>query len=163
MAFHGPLETMTLSSKPKANDNVPGEPTASRLNRLSCAFPTIINTKDFSLQGPDVQELASCITPDWTGSMDTQPQGVTWSEQVKLWKARAAGMPNVRFEITHSNVDLDEVNGVATVWMEMEVMGMGDVVLGAVNEVNWRRVKDDKWECFRTKGMRGSPRPALSV
>lgn len=72
-------------------------------------------------------------------------------------------MPNVRFEITHSNVDLDEVNGVATVWMEMQVLGMGDVVLGAVNEVNWRRIDNDKWECFHTKGMRGSPGPALSV
>ncbi|GIZ44437.1 hypothetical protein CKM354_000763500 [Cercospora kikuchii] len=163
MAFHGPLQTMAFSPESKQNNNVPGESTASRLNRLSCAFPTIINTKDFSLQRPDVRELASCISSDWTGSMDTQPQGVTWSEQLKLWKARAAQMPNVRFEITHSNVDLDEVHGAATVWMEMEVLGMGDVVLGAVNEVNWRRVEDDRWECFHTEGMRGSPGLALSV
>lgn len=162
MAFHGPLETMTFSESDQ-NNNVPGESTASRLNRLSCAFPTIINTKDFDLRRPDVRELASCISSDWSGSMDTQPQGVTWSQQLKLWKARAAEMPNVRFEITHSNVDLDEVNGVATVWMEMQVLGMGDVVLGAVNEVNWRRIDNDKWECFHTKGMRGSPGPALSV
>ncbi|USW58828.1 hypothetical protein Slin15195_G121470 [Septoria linicola] len=156
MAYHGPLDTSSADNNNREDRELPYEPIEDRLKRLSSYFPTLINTHDFALQREDVQELVACISLDWTASMDTQPQQVPWSEQLMLWKARSGELPNVRFEIKHVEVDLNNKKGSATVWVEMDVTGMGDVVFGAMNEVKWRRVKD-QWECFHTRGMRGSP------
>ena len=150
MAYHGPIETsLDASTKPSY------EGLESRLKRLSSYFPLLINTKDFSLQSPEVRELASHISADWTATMDTQPDRTPWKEQLVRWEARSNEMPNVRFDVKNMEIDLNNKRGVATVWVEMEVTGMGDVVLGAMNEVMWRRV-DDRWECTFTRGMRGS-------
>ncbi|KAK4626676.1 hypothetical protein CLAFUW4_05145 [Fulvia fulva] len=44
----------------------------------------------------------------------------------------------------------------ATVYMNMEVTGLSDVVLHAMNELGWRKIAG-QWLCYYTVGMRGSP------
>lgn len=62
----------------------------------------------------------------------------------------------MHFEIVHLSSYVNESAGMANVYMNMEVTGVGGVVLHAMNELRWKRF-DGVWLCYFTIGMRGSP------
>ncbi|KAK5165128.1 uncharacterized protein LTR77_009225 [Saxophila tyrrhenica] len=118
--------------------------TAAELERLSCLIIHAHNERDFEFQGADTQELQAHISPQWKGEIDTggpRDRPITWEEQTSAWKQRAEEHPDVRFDIRHVSSQVNERSGVAKVYMEMEVSGIGGVTLHAMNELRWRKVE----------------------
>lgn len=137
------------------------ESTQAKLERLSCTFANIVNTRDFDLTSPTSQELNDHIAEEWLSFMDSQPAKLSWPEQLEQWKKRGAELPDVRFLINNVASEVDETKGDAIVWLNMDVVGMAEsVVLHAVNELRWKRVgvgSGSAWKCFSNLGLRGSP------
>ena len=144
-----PPETPSGQNKPT---------TAAQLERLSAIVPEIVNTRDFDFARPEAQELLSHVSPDFASQIDTLPDQaklLSWKAQVAAWRPRAQEHPDVRFEATAVSSVVDERLGFAQVFVEMEVSGIGDVKLHAMNELKWQRV-DGKWLWFYVIGMRGT-------
>lgn len=163
-----PPDTPAASQKANEADTPPAtSSTAAILERLSSAIPTAINERDLDFTTPDAQELLSHISPRFQATMDTQPgpKPLTWIEQMAAWKERAAEYPDVKFEVVNVASHVDEKKGKARVYVDMEVFGLGEgVKLNAMNELKWRRERDDgvvdregRWMLWSVLGMRGSP------
>jgi hypothetical protein len=91
--------------------------------------------------------------------MDTQPQGdngLSWLEQVSAWRERAQEHPHVHFDVIQMSSAVDDSGGSAQVYMDMEVSGIGDVKLHAMNELRWQHVHG-RWMWHYVIGMRGTP------
>lgn len=132
--------------------------TEAELERISAIVPQIVNTRDFDFESPDAQELLSHIHPDFVAQIDTLPQqkkSLSWKGQVAAWRQRAEDHPEVQFVLTSISSVVDEREGFARVYMDMEVSGIGDVTLHAMNELRWQRV-DGKWLWFFVVGFRGT-------
>lgn len=145
-----PPETPSEQDKPS---------TAAELERLTAIVPGIVNTRDFDFASPEAQELLSHVSPEFASQIDTLPDRaklLSWKGQVAAWRQRAQEHPDVRFEATAVSSVVDERLGFAQVFVEMEVSGIGDVKLHAMNELKWQRV-DGKWLWFYVIGMRGTP------
>ena len=82
---------------------------------------------------------------------------MTWTQQIDSWQGRAEEHPDVRFEVVQINSDVQEEKGIARVYMDMEVLGLGDVRLHAMNVLTWVRGPDQVWRLSHVAGMRGSP------
>lgn len=154
-------ECWQMMSLPTPTDEltnvIPKSPTAE-LERLSIAFVNIVNERDFDFASKSAQELVTRLTPEWKASMDTSVSGlapVTFAEQIARWRERASENPDVHFQIMDVFSVVDEVKGVASVYLEMEVDGVSNVKLQAMNELKWRLV-EDVWMCYYVIGMRGS-------
>ena len=149
-AIWTPPETPSEQNKPT---------TAAELERLSAIVPEIVNARDFDFAGPEAQELLSHVAPDFASQIDTLPEQnrlLSWSGQLSAWRQRAQDNPNARFHVTAVSSVVDERLGFAQVFLEMDVSGIGDVKLHAMNELKWQRV-DGKWLWFYVIGMRGTP------
>lgn len=131
-------------------------PVAVELERLSSAIPTFVNARDFEFKSLEAAELLSHVAPEFVAHMDPMPGGRSWSEQVSAWRERAQEHPEVHFAIEQVSSAVNEKKGAAQVYMDMEVSGIGDVKLHAVNELKWRRVQEI-WLLFSVTGMRGTP------
>jgi len=156
--FMDPIYTApTPPDTPSAHDQPKG--TAAQLERLSSLIIHAHNERDFDFRSNEAQELVTHISPLWKGEIDTNgpPQRpISWAEQVAAWKKRAEECPDVHFAIQTLSSEVNERSGVAKVYMEMVVTGIGDLKLHAMNELRWRRV-EGLWLLHYTLGMRGSP------
>jgi hypothetical protein len=133
--------------------------TAAELERLSVVIPSVVNTRDFEFKSPEAQELLSHVSSDFVSQIETLPQQektLSWTDQVAAWRQRADEHPDVHFALTSVSSTVDESKGFAQVYVEMEVSGIGDVRLHAMNELRWRRVHG-KWLWYYVIGMRGTP------
>lgn len=149
---------LTPPETPTAQPTKPRD-SATELQRLSRAIIDAHNARDFNFESTDTRELLSRISPHWKGDVDTKgppTKSMTWDEQISAWKQRAEIHPQVHFEIKHLSSDVNERGGVAKVFMEMEVTGIGEVTLHAMNELRWRKM-EGRWMLNYTLGMRGSP------
>ena len=147
-----PPETPGLSAQ-KTDSTDP------ELERLSTIMLDILNTRDFDLETEESRELQQHIAPDLKFLMDTQEQNGepwSWKRQLVAWKQRAEELPDVHFALISISSAVDESNGEARVFMEMEATGIGEVKLHAMNEVWWRRY-NKRWKCYYVLGMRGTP------
>lgn len=136
------------------------ETTASRLERLSSIVVSTINDRDFDFTSKDAQSFLAHVSPQWRGEIDTFAQKreiKSFDEQRAMWKKRAEENPDVHFEIVHLSSYVNEGAGMANVYMDMEVTGVANVTLHAMNELKWKRGNDGVWLCYFTIGMRGSP------
>lgn len=138
------------------------ESTATYLERLSSIVVTAINDRDFDFTSAEAQTFLAHVSPHWRGEIDTfaHKRAITsFAEQRSMWKQRADENPGVRFRIDHLWSYVNEEVGLANVYMNMEVTGVGGdgVVLHAMNELKWKRQDDGIWLCYYTIGMRGSP------
>jgi hypothetical protein len=132
--------------------------TVSLLERLSAAFCYIINEKDFTLSSSVSKELMEHISPDFRAQMDTVTAGsesITFDQQMAFWRQRAEEQPDVSFMPVHTSTELNEETGRATVYLNMEVRGIDNVKLEAINQLKWRR-QGETWFCYYVIGMRGS-------
>jgi hypothetical protein len=142
----------TPSSQPPANKG-----SSALLERLSVAMvDVIVNQRDFDCETAEAQEVVAHLSPNWKSDMDTQAKGLDWTSQLASWKERAKEMPDVKFEVRQVSSEVNERSGIAKVYMDMEVTGLGSVTLHAMNELRWRRVKGE-WLCTYVLGFRGSP------
>ncbi|KAK3068898.1 hypothetical protein LTR53_013176 [Teratosphaeriaceae sp. CCFEE 6253] len=119
--------------------------TTTELERLSGAFVHVLNERDFDFASTAAQELRSHLSSNFRAHLDTFAQDsrpVTLDEQVAKWRQRAQENPDVNFAILHTMCSVDEAKGRASVYVEMEVSGISNVKLQAVNELNWERVDD---------------------
>lgn len=80
---------------------------------------------------------------------------MTLDEQISRWRARVKDHPDVEFNVQFLSSHVDDESGQASVWCEMEVTGIGNVSLAAMNELKWR-YEDNMWLCYFVLGMRGS-------
>lgn len=133
--------------------------TRKELERLSINFLNALNAHDYDFnQSPGAEEAGASVSSDWRAMFDTvnNAQPVSFDEQVQAWKQRAIANPDVRFELRDISSTADLGKGRASVFCEMEVSGLGGVMLVAMNEMKWRRDSDGKWECYFVLGFRGS-------
>ena len=140
------------------DDHARLQTTISELERLSSAFVNAINERDFNFEREEARDLVHHLAPDWRAQLDTyaqQVQPLTFPEQIVLWRQRAQENPDVHFQILHILSDVNEHKGIASVYVEMEVSGISNVKLQAMNELKWRR-RDNTWLCYYVIGMRGS-------
>ncbi|KAK4503454.1 hypothetical protein PRZ48_004369 [Zasmidium cellare] len=122
----------------------PDESTASYLERLSSTIVTALNDRDFAFASAPAQLFLTHISPHWRGEIDTfaQKREITsFDQQRAMWKQRAEENPGVHFEIVHLWSYVNEEVGLANVYMNMEVTGVGGdgVKLHAMNELKWKR------------------------
>lgn len=123
---------------------------SSELVRLSSAVVRAINDRDFDFQSEEAQELVAHLSLNFQAQLDTRPQQespLSWAEQVHPWRERAAEYPDVHFDIVQISADVDEVNGVGSVFLDMEVSGIEVVRLHAMNQLQWKRDIDGRWLC----------------
>ena len=133
--------------------------TTTKLERLSVVIPGVINTRDFNFKRPEAQELLSHVSSDFLSQIDTlsqQEEALSWTDQMAAWRRRAEEHPDVHFAVASVSSTVDESKGYAQVYVEMEVSGIGDVKLHAMNELRWRRVHG-KWLWYYVIGLRGTP------
>lgn len=148
----------SLISPPAAAN---ADATAKELERLSINFVHALNAHDYDFdKSEEARELRLHIAPDWRALFDTNGQDfgrtVTFEEQVARWKERVLEYPHVRFAPVAVSSDVDKAKGWASVFCEMEVSGIGNVALQAMNELKWRRDVDGAWWCYFVIGLRGS-------
>ncbi|KAK3709511.1 hypothetical protein LTR37_010884 [Vermiconidia calcicola] len=149
----------SIATPPESPGQEKSTSTAAKLERLSAAVVNAHNARDFSFQSEEAQELVAHLTHDWEGQFDThsdQTHSYTWNEQVSAWKERAENYPRVHFQIVQTSSNVSEKYGWARVYMDMEVSGIGELTLHAMNELRWKRV-DGKWWLYYVLGMRGTP------
>lgn len=136
------------------------EETAKELEALSTAFVHALNARDFDFnKSGSAREVSRHIAPTWKAQLDTRPQQerpLSWDEQRQAWRERALDHPDVYFDVVQVTSDVNEENGHAKVYLDMEVSGIGHVLLHAMNEVRWRRTRGT-WLCYYVIGMRGTP------
>ena len=131
----------------------------AELERLSAVIPLVVNRRDFDFESNEAKELHSHVSPEFAAQIDTLPQQgrtVSWADQVSAWRKRAEDNPDAHFALTSISSVVNEKKGVAQVYMDMEVSGIGDVKLHAMNELRWKRV-DGIWLWYYVVGMRGTP------
>lgn len=142
----------------RSSDSAPLEPTAARLERISRAGITILNNHDFELKSKEAQELLAHLSLKYRARLDAAGgplRPLTFEEQVAQWSQRAQEHPDVHFEILDVSSTVDEEKGEASVYMTMEVTGLGSVSLHAMNELSWKR-EHGEWKCYHVVGLRGS-------
>lgn len=140
------------------SDTSPKETTSAQIERLSTTWVNTLNNRDFSFTSPEAQDLIAHLAPDFRARIDTDPSNpfhLSLDEQIVKWRERAEQHPDVYFKIVLISSDVDEAKGVASVYLNMEVSGIGEVMLSAMNELRWRR-EDERWLCYYVIGMRGS-------
>ena len=130
LSIAGLPQTMTRShagsscASPRSRVKEPS--TATELERLSVVIPSIVNTRDFDFKSPEAQELQSHVSSDFLSQIETLPQQektLSWAEQVAAWRQRAEEYPAVYFAVASVSSVVDEINGFAQVYVEMEVSG----------------------------------------
>lgn len=141
-----------------AYDEDQPESTVAMLERLSAIGVQALNDGDHDFSRSEAtRELRAHIAPDWRGQIDTYAHAreVTLDEQTAMWDQRRAENPNVHFHIMGMTTDIDEAKGEALIFLDMEVTGLAEVTLQAMNELTWRRIKGE-WFLWHTLGLRGT-------
>jgi hypothetical protein len=134
------------------------KPLIPDLERLSAAFVQVLNERDFDFTSDVAQELKSRLSSDWKAQLDTfaaDSRPVTFAEQVARWRQRAQDNPDVKFNVLDVQTRVDNKKGRVNIFVEMEVEGISNVKLQALNVVKWK-VVGDIWMCYKVIGMRGS-------
>lgn len=153
---------MSSSQAPSSNSSA-GLPLTTDLMRISAAFISIVNERDFDCTSPEHRSIESCwpkylsnITAEmypYTGNNRSE----SFDEHISSLRERAESHPSWHCRITDMALTIGEPTGRADVFGNLEVMGMGDeLVLHAVCQANWR-VEAGEWKCYHTAGMRSSP------
>jgi hypothetical protein len=144
---------------PAPTEPVPApKPSTPELERLSAAFVQVLNERDFDFTSVVAQELKSRLSPDFRAQLDTfaaDSRPVTFDEQVEKWRQRASDNPGVKFHVLDVQTRIDNKKGRVNVFVEMQVEGISNVMLQALNVIKWK-VVNDVWMCYKVIGMRGS-------
>ena len=158
MRGDAPIAYRTMEYPTPADGSTSNEFTAAYLERLSSSFVQVLNDHAFDFQSQSAQEVKAHLASNFRAHLDTVAQDsrpVSLDEQVIKWRQRAQDNPDVVFQIVHSMATVGETTTRATVYLEMEVSGISNVKLQAMNEFNWERV-EGVWLCYYVVGMRGS-------
>ncbi|KAK3676067.1 hypothetical protein LTR78_004259 [Recurvomyces mirabilis] len=130
---------------------------AKDLERLAVNFVDVLNARDFDFTSDKAKELRTRMTADWKAQMDTyaaDPSPVKFDEQVRRWKLRAQDHTGVHFQVVEVMSKVEEKKERARVFLEMQVSGITEGKLMAMNELRWRKV-EGAWLCYFVIGMRG--------
>lgn len=130
--------------------------TAAYLKRITSNDSHILNIRDFSHQTPLGLEVLAHISPSFSASVDNIPHKLNWLQLNDVWRSWYEADERLEFTLTKCEADVDEEAGEATVFMEMDVVGLSNVALTAFSEVRWRR-EEGKWMIWGFWGCRGCP------
>jgi hypothetical protein len=162
LAHHG--ETVKMNNEAYLPSPAPTEPSAApkplvaELEHLSTAFVHVLNERDFDFTSEVARELKSRLAHDFKAQLDTfaaDSRPITFDEQVARWRQRAQENPGVKFIVLDVQTRVDNKKGRVNIFVEMEVDGISNVKLQALNVIKWK-VVDAAWMCYKVIGMRGS-------
>lgn len=131
------------------------EDTASELQRIANNAIHVINIRDFSHQSPAGLEVLSHIAPDFTGKVDNVPDLVNWKQLNDVWRAWYEADERLKFIVRNCSAYVDEEEGLARVYVDMDVVGVSNVELKGLTEMSWRREAGGKWIIYQFWGSRG--------
>lgn len=144
-----PAESKTLSTFIDLQEDDP-QLIAERLcNRFRLSV-SVLNSRDYDHKTDAGKESKSYASPTWQARLDNIPRPLSWSEAVEMWRAWQQVDTDVHFAIVHCSCEVNMTKGEAIVFAEITVTGSGNVVLGALAEVLWKRRKDGQWlsDCY---------------
>ncbi|KAK4554672.1 hypothetical protein LTR86_008174 [Recurvomyces mirabilis] len=133
-------DNVYLPSPESTESSETGIDVAKDIERLAVNFVDVLNARDFDFTSDKAKELRSRMTADWKAQMDTyaaDPSPVKFDEQVVEVMSK-----------------VEESKKRARVFLEMQVSGITDGKLMAMNELRWKMV-EGVWLCYFVIGMRG--------
>lgn len=143
----------SLRHAAQPSETIEGEPLKSFLERISPIGLSLTNNRDFTSNHPSL----SYLHPNHKIFFDNFPEPLTWDQHMQYSKQLAEENPAYRLELKGIQSDIDEVQGKATVHMEIEVFGLsGTERMLGVSSVEWERDEQGKWWAVRAVGMRGT-------
>lgn len=148
-----PMPQAQPTLRPKSTPII--EDTASDLKRIARNSIDVINDRDFSHQSPPGLEILSHIASDFTGKVDNVPHLLNWKQLNDVWRAWYDADERLEFIIRNCEAYVDEEQGLAKVFVDMDVIGVSNVELKGLTELCWRREKGGKWMIYQFWGSRG--------
>lgn len=138
---------------------------ASQLCRIARADIHAINTRDFSRQSPSGLEVLSHISPDFAAIVDNIPYPLNWDELNDAWRAWADADDRFEFIIRDCSAYVNEQTGRASVYVDLDVVGVSNVELKGLTEQCWKREAGGKWMFYKlwaSRAMHGSDGSLMS-
>lgn len=106
---------------------------------------SVLNSRDYDHTTDAGKESQSYASPIWQARFDNIPRPLNWLESVEMWRGWQRIDPDVHFALVHCSCEVDMAKGEAVVFAETSVSGSGNVVLGGLSEVLWKRRADGSW------------------
>lgn len=130
--------------------------TAEELKRLTREWPHILNSRDPYFLSEKGRMVASTIAPDFRAVLDSYPHTMSWSELRDIWAQEHIDYPDCRLEETDCAAYVNEKDGTAKVYIEIDMKFVEPIDLKAVTELRWSREKVGRWVVRGFHLMRGS-------
>ena len=126
------------------------------LKRISAQWPVVVTTRDWTYSNsPQSAELRSCIAPDFQATLDGYPGIHNLDRLHELFKQDVSEYPEAYLYAREVTAYVDEQKGLATVYLDMDMVLWKDVTTKAMTELTWKRGKSGKWMIHGFLGMRG--------
>lgn len=145
-----------MKLEPQADPNAAAS--AAKIAALSTALIDAVNARDWDLSNGLAAGFVQHLAPgfrSWSDITSQQEEQLPLAGQIAVWKERGLQHPEARFEIIDTDTKLLDVNQ-ASVFISMRVHGVDAVMLHAMNEFQWSRLGNGRWQCNRLLGLRGS-------
>ncbi|KAF2167745.1 hypothetical protein M409DRAFT_21896 [Zasmidium cellare ATCC 36951] len=130
--------------------------TAHELQRIASNSMHVLNIRDFSHQTPLGLEILSHISSSFSGKVDNIPHPLNWKQLNDVWRAWYEADERLEFNMRNCSAYVNEEEGLANVYMDMDVVGVSNVELKGFSELCWRK-EGGKWMIYRFWGSRGMP------
>lgn len=152
MSATQPTITRPLRPQPSSNKD---SSTASELIRIARNSLLVLNARDFSHTSPSGREVLSRISSSYTAQLDNYPTPLTWLQLNDVWRQWAAEDQRLTFNMRECEADVDVDEGEATVYMDMDVVGLAGVEMKGFTVLRWRREAGGQWMVREFWAMRG--------
>lgn len=103
--------------------------------------------------------IRETISPDFRAVLDSYPSKMTWPELLKVWAQEHVDYPNCRLDVTDCSAYVDDKEGTARVYIELDMKFVEPIDLKALTELRWVREDDGRWmvkNFYLMRGHRGS-------
>ena len=118
---------------------------------------SVLNSRDYDHKTDAGKESKSYASPIWRARFDNIPKELNWTESIEMWRGWQRKDPDVTFTIVHCSCEVNMAKGEAVTFSEITVSGSGNVKLGGLSEVLWKRRKDGIWLSDAYIAFRGNP------
>lgn len=129
--------------------------TAEKLKGIVREWPTVINERDLDFSSPKGQRIKACIASDFSAVLDGYADKLTWAQLLGVWEQQYKDFPECWLSLVGCHADVNEGQGVAEVFLDMDMQFEKGIELKAYTRLAWTRDEDGRWFIRSFHGMRG--------
>lgn len=125
---------------------------AAQLEQICIDACTAVNDRDLQYENNDLYKV---VTPNFRAHFWNYPHPLTLTEHSQMMAHTIQEYPTYHVAVRSCSSNVDETEGSAVVYMELEITGAPpEVKTYLMNEFKWRR-ESGVWRCYLHNGMRG--------